>query len=595
MANSHSGSVATYAITSGGAPIPSAYEILSIRIEQCINRISTATITILDGNPSEGAFPVSSSATFIPGAEISISLGYDNTNTSVFSGIVTKQSLQLSDTSGPVLEIECKDKAIKMTVGRKSAGYSKSTDSSVITTLIGNSSGLTASVASTTPTLPELVQYYTSDWDFMLARAEVNSMLVSTINGTVKVFDPTTVTTSVLTLTYGLNIFGFHADLNSVTQYAQVKASAWDYSTQKLINATAPNNLAGPGNITSKTLSGVIGLDNFELQTTAAESSDELTAWAKGQMLKSELAKIIGEVRSQGNSLVIPGSYITLAGLGARFDGDHFVSSVQHELSDGNWLMDVNIGMSPAWFVQENEVEAPPAAGLLPGISGLFNATVKQIDSDPDSEYRILVDVALFNDKDTGLWARLANFYSTNGQGVFFLPEVGDEVILGFLNQDPRFPVILGSMYSKVNKPFSIFTPDKKNPKKGIVSKSSLEMVFDDENIILSLITPNKNTVVLDDKNKQVEVKDQNGNSILMSSDGITIKSPKTITLQADQKVVIKGSTGMDIEASGGDVTIKGNNINETAQMQYVAKGSMTAEVQGGTELILKAAMVMIN
>lgn len=595
MTNASQGGVVTYSIKTGGSAIPDAYQVYAIHIDQTVNSISAATITLLDGNAAQEQFAISASSVFVPGVEISIEVGYDGKNTLLFSGIVTKQTIRVADATGPMLDIECMDKAIKMTVGRKSAVYSKTKDSDVISALIGNSSGLSSNVTATATQLPELVQYYATDWDFMLARAEVNGMLVSTINNKVSVFNPTADTSSVLTVSYGVNLLGFEAELNSITQLKQVTASAWDYSNQKLINAQAPNNLAGPGNLSSSKLADVVGLPSYDLQTTAAESSDELATWAKAQMLKSELSKITGNARFQGAAAVAPGRYITLAGLGGRFNGDHFVSSVRHEIADGNWITEASIGQSSEWFVQENETEAPPAAGLLPGVSGLFNATVKKIDADPDSEYRILVNVALFNDQGAGIWARLSNFYSTNGQGAFFLPEVGDEVILGFLNQDPRYPVILGSMYSQKNKPYSEFAPNEKNSLKGIVSKSGLRIMFNDENKTLTLVTPGNNSVVLDDKNKQIKVQDENNNELVMSSSGITIKSDKNIMFQAGQKVSIKGDAGVDIESSAGDVTVKGNNINETANMQYVAKGCLTATVQGGTELTLKAAMVMIN
>ena len=358
MTNSQAGSIVTSTITANGAAIPDTYQVVAIHIEQSVNGISTATITILDGDPSSESFAVSSSPTFVPGVEISIALGYDGNTKTVFSGIVTQQSLRVNAATGPMLDVICQDKAIKMTVGRKSATYSQTLDSAVMTHLI-QASGLNPNVTPTAITLPQLAQYTTSDWDFMLARAELNSMLVSTINGTVKVFNPTTDTTSVMTLTYGVNIFDFNADLNSVTQYAKVTASAWDYSTQTLINASATNNLPGPGNISSETLAGVVGLDNFELQTTPVGSSDELSAWTEGQMLKSELSKILGDVRFQGNSAVLPSNYVTLTGLGTRFDGDHFVSSVQHLVSDGNWITGIRIGMPSTWSVEQTQVEDP--------------------------------------------------------------------------------------------------------------------------------------------------------------------------------------------------------------------------------------------
>jgi Rhs element Vgr protein len=593
MPDTTAGGVASCAITVNGAALPGTCQVLAIHIEQAVNRIPSATISILDGNPSTESFAVSASGSFVPGNDITIEAGYDGCNAVLFSGIVTRQSLRVANASGPVLEVECKDKAVRMTVGRKSANFSQSTDSDALRALIGKAS-LDAQVAATTPVLPTLVQYYATDWDFMLMRAEVNSMLVSAVNNTVHVFDPTADTAPVLELTYGGNIFSFNADLNAVTQLAQVNASAWDFQTQQLISAQASNTLAGPGNLSSKQLAGVVNLASYQLQTTATETSDELQCWAKAQMLKSEMSKITGDVRFQG-ALITPGKYVTLAGLGARFDGAHFVSAVRHEISDGNWVTEVDIGMPAIWFSQEHEVDAPVAAGLLPGIEGLYNATVKQICDDSENEYRILVEVALFDDNATGLWARLANLYSTNGQGVFFLPEVGDEVILGFLNQDPRYPVILGSMYSQKNKTYADFVPNAKNSMKGIVSKSELRVMFDDENQILTLATPGGNSVVLDDQHQRIEIKDSNGNSITLSESGISLHSDKDIVLQAGQHVTIKGNAGVTVQSSGGDVGTKGMNISETAELEYSAKGNATAAVQGGSELTLKAAMVMIN
>lgn len=588
------GGIVTFDVKVNGEAIPGSCPVHAIRIETAINRIGTATLSILDGDPASESFAISASPLFVPGNPISIEAGYDGTSVVVFQGIVTQQSLRIDNASGPMLEVQCKHQAVKLTVGRKSANYSQSTDSDAMSQLI-SSAGLKADVASTSNTLPTLIQYYASDWDFVLSRAEVNGLLVSTLDDKVKVFDPVATTTSVLSLTYGKNILGFDGALNAVGQLAQVQASAWSFQSQQLISATASNDLPGPGNLSSKTLAAVAGPATYALQTAATETDAELMAWAKAQMLKSELSKITGRVRCQGTSAVLPGGYISLSGLGARFDGDHFVSGVEHVIADGNWVTDIAFGLSPGWFSQNHDVQAPPAAGLLSGIQGLFNGKVLKLCDDPDGEYRIQVEVALFNDNATGLWARMANFYSTNGQGAFFLPEVGDEVILGFLNQDPRFPIILGSLYSQKNVPFNAFSPNQENSMKGIVSKSALRMMFDDQQKILSLVTPASNTVVLDDKNGQVNIKDSNGNSIVMSSSGIEIKSQGNISLQAAQKITLKGDTGIQLTSSAGDATTSAVNIQQTAQMEFAAKANMVAQVQSGVQLTLKGAMVMIN
>lgn len=591
-----SGAITTYSIKVNGEIIPDLFNIYSIHVEKNINRIPIAKIVILDGEPNTGTFDVSSSATFLPSATISIEAGYDSKNELIFKGIITSQSIRIDNVVGSALEVECRDPTVKMIVGRKSITYNNKKDSDIITSIIGSYSGLTSEVSTTTTTWPEQVQYYVTDWDYILSLAEANGLIVTTINGKITVKAPDSNTSSVLKVSYGDGLMEFNAKLNSITQLGNVTSNSWDFKNQAIINGQASPNEAGAGNLSTKKLSEVIGLSVYQLQTSAPLESTDLNNWSKAQIVKSEYSKIIGEAKFQGTSLIDPGKCMTFDGLGDRFNGDYLISGVIHELSEGNWLSTVNLGLSPNWFTEEPDVMAPPASGLLPGARGLLNGTVKQLFGDPDSQYRILVDVPVFNTNGAGIWARLSNFYSTNGAGAFFLPEVGDEVILGFLNEDPRFPVILGSLYSNSKiKPFTGLEPNEKNSIKAIVSKSGISIEFDDENKIWTVATPNKNTIIISDKDKQITIKDENQNSIVMSSSGIDMSSPKSINISAQEKVTIKGSQGIEIESNGGDVETKGINIKETATMQYTANGGTIAQVSAGMELTLKGAMVMIN
>ncbi|MEM6719507.1 MAG: type VI secretion system tip protein VgrG [Bacteroidota bacterium] len=591
-----SGGLVTFSITTSGSAIPDAMDVQSIDIEKGVNRISVAKVVIIDGDPSTETFEVSSSDTFVPGNTITIEAGYDSENDTIFEGIITKQSIQIHGAEGAVLVVECRDEAVKMIVGRKSVTYSKQKDSDIISTIIGNYSGLSSDVTATDTEWDEQVQYYTTDWDFILARAETNGMIVTTLNGKVSVFPPDNDTTSVLEIAYGNNMLEFSASLNSITQLDSATATSWDYTQQATTTGEASVSYSGPGNLSSSTLSEVVGLSEYDLQTTAPLESTDLTNWSKAALVKSAYSKIQGEVKFQGSNLVDPGKYITLAGVGDRFNGDHIISTVVHSIGHGNWVTEVGVGLSPIWFTEEPDVMAPPASGLLPGAQGLFNATVKQMYEDPDSQYRVLVDIPLFDPNGEGLWARLTNFYSTSGAGAFFMPEVGDEVVVGFLNEDPRYPIILGSMYSSSNnQPYTGLDPNEENSLKAIVSKSGIYIQFDDENKVLTLETPDKNMAIFSDEDKKITIQDENNNSIVMSESGITIKSDKSITVQATEKLTLQGDQGVTIQSSGGDVEITGMNIKETADMEYSAEGSMTASLQGGTETTIKGAMVMIN
>ena len=172
--NIKQGDLISYSVKVNGSAIPESFQILSIKVIKAVNRISSASIVLLDGSASQESFPISSSSYFVPGNVISIEAGYNGQNQLIFKGIVTKQSLRVDDVIGSALTVECKDQAVKMTVGRKSASFYNTTDSQVMTALIAAYSGLSAKVTATSENLAALVQYYCSDWDFMLSWAEIN-------------------------------------------------------------------------------------------------------------------------------------------------------------------------------------------------------------------------------------------------------------------------------------------------------------------------------------------------------------------------------------------------------------------------------------
>jgi Rhs element Vgr protein len=591
-----SGGIATFSVKVNGTPIADELSVLSIYIEKKVNKIASAKIIILDEEASTGTFDASSSAVFVPGAAISIEAGYDNNNSVIFSGLIMSQTIRVDNLTGSSLEIECRDNAVKMIVGRKSLTFSKQKDSEIISSIIANYSQLSADITATSTTWPQQVQYYVTDWDYIMALAEANGLIVTTLNGKISVNPPDKNTTSVLTVTYGDNLLEFNAKLNALTQLGSVTANSWDFKTQAIVSGNAAPDVSGAGNLTTKKLSEVIGLPAYQLQTSASLETAELTNWSKAQIIKSEYSKITGEAKFQGTNLVDPGKYMTFAGLGDRFNGDYIIGGVLHDLSQGNWITGVTLGLSPFWFTQEPNVAASPASGLVPGAKGLLNGTVKKMYEDPDSQYRVLVDVPLLDPNGTGIWARLANFYSASGAGAFFMPEVGDEVILGFINEDPRYPIILGSVYSSTtNKPFAGLDPNQKNSIKAIVTKSGISVQFDDENKIWTVATPNKNTIIISDKDKKITIQDENENSIIMSSSGIDLSSQKNINISASQNVNIKGNQGVTIQSSGGDISLKGLNIKENATMQYSAQGGQMAQISGGMQLTLKGAMVTIN
>lgn len=137
----------TFKVMSGGTELPGKYGVKSIVVEKEVNRIPYARIVILDGSIPDQDFELSNEDLLIPGKEIEITAGYHSKEETIFKGIVVKHNIRVRNGSSYLI-IECRDKAVKMTLGRKSKYFYDSKDSDIIEELISNS-GATADVEAT--------------------------------------------------------------------------------------------------------------------------------------------------------------------------------------------------------------------------------------------------------------------------------------------------------------------------------------------------------------------------------------------------------------------------------------------------------------
>ncbi len=589
------GSFVSIKIIAAGQPLNTSYQVLSVDIWTGVNKLPKARLVISDGTPNEATFPISETTALIPGASLEISLGYDGEETLVFSGVIYQQGLEISQNNPSTLIVEAADKAMVMTLARNNAIFEHMTDSDMMKKLIGQA-GLTAKVTATTPVQPTIVQFYCSDWDLMLIRAQMNGMVVMTSNAAITVAPPDTSTPPVLTLTYGESILDFRADMDASTQYkaSAIQSFAWDPAAQAVsTSGQASTNVKSPGNISSDELAKVFNVSQYVQQTAGTLDTTDLTAWSSAELLKTRLAKIRGEVRFQGNALAVVGAMVTLAGLGDRFNGDAYVSNVHHQVANGLWVTSTMIGLSPQWFAATApDVTAPGASGQLPAAANLQTGIVLKIDGDPDGEYRVQVKLPLLQAGTLGVWARLGSFYASSGFGAEFYPEVGDEVVVAFMNGDPRFPVILGSLYSKKNQP--PVPPDAANSQKSIVTSSKMRIDFYDKETAIEISTPKKQSVRLDDKNKVVTIKDANGNVITMAASGITIDSANDIKITAKTNITLAAQGKLSLSGKAG-VSIAGLTINATADTSFSAQGSAEAKLTSSGIVTVQGSLVKIN
>lgn len=589
------GSLDSFTITANGKVIDSM-QVVSVQCWTEVNRLPGARLVFFDGSASEQNFDLSASDSFVPGVTLEIAAGYDGLNSTLFTGVVTKQSLEISENGAPRLIVEATDNSIKMTLARSNAIFESMTDSQIISKLI-EASGLTAKVQSTSTQQPVVVQYYCSDWDLMLIRAGVNGMVVVASGNSVSVAPPDTGTSPTLTLTFGESIYELALTMDAETQYAAsaLTSYSWDMATLQVAQSSgASASVTEPGNLSSADLAKVFDIAAAPQQTAGFDSPDNLTAWASADLLKSMLAKIRGTVSFQGSALAQTGKTITLAGLGGRFNGTAYVSGTHHDITDGRWITTVTIGLSPDWFAATSpNIAAPGAAGLVAPIPGLQTGIVQKVSGDPDGEFRVYVTLPLLQASgNPGVWARLGSFYASNGIGAVFFPEVGDEVVVAFMNQDPRYPVIVGSVYSKGRPP--PLPPDQDNTKKGIVTRTKLEVTFDEQNKVIQILTPAGQQVTLDDTGKSVTLKDCNSNSATLSASGITLDSASNMTLSAKGNIAVSADGNLALKAVQ-QATMEGMQVSHTAQTEFTASANTQTTLKSSGILTVQGSLVQIN
>lgn len=590
----NTGKLVTFTVYSSGEKVSGSLLFKSILVEHEVNRIGTAVLQIIAGDMPNADIPESVSDHFKPGQKIKIELGYESTNASVFEGIVVSHKIVIPDhaSSSPLLVVVCKDEAIKATVARKNQVYIKKKDSEAISAAL-TSVGLSVTVDDTKLKHTQLVQYYCTDWDFALSRADACGLLVTTDGSTVMLKAPKVSESPVLKVTYGTDLLSFDGELLAEDQFANVKSVGWDPCTQKVVEAAAsPPSLNTQGNLSAKEMASGVGADAVTLQTDAQSDSGVLKAWADTTLLKSGLARFRGTFSFRGSAKAVPGCIIELGGMGARFNGNVFVGSVTHTVKAGIWRTEVGMGISPLDITRQPDVIAPAASGLLPGIEGLHIGVVSKLTEDPDSGCRIQVKIPLLNVEPNTVWARLVQFAAAKGIGSYFIPSVGDEVVLGFLNNDPSQAIILGSLYSSKYTP--PYQADEKNYKRAIISPEKLMLEFDDEKKIITLTTPGKNVLTISDDAKGITLKDQNDNELVMNDSGIKLTSAKDIILKAKGNISLEATGKVDIKATQ-DATLKGMNVTATAQTSLKVSGSASAEISASGQTSVKGAMVMIN
>jgi Rhs element Vgr protein len=565
----------TKTILVNGKTIAATYQVMSIQVTHAAFKVPEAAIILLDGNVSRETFDASNSSDFIPGVEIEIKAGYHSREDTIFKGIIVKHGVKILQSQSSVLHITAKHEIFKTTLNRKTTSFKDQKDSDIIESLIP----VSKDVDPTTLQHDHLLQPFCTDWDFINLRAEANGLFVLPKYDSMRVKKPVLDAEPVLKLFYGSSMLEFEAELDARNCYSEIKVNGWSAADQQVIDSSTNNEWDGkePGNFTTNDAAVAMGNGSLNLFWQGATETGHLDTVAKANMLRRHLSKIMGRVQCTGFASIWPGDLIELNGVGDRFTGKAFVTGVRHNIREGKWNTDIQFGWkNDSYASLYNNISSKPALGNMPGINGLQTGIVIKLEADPQSEFRVLIQLPTQGGSGEAVWARVATLDAGNNRGSYFRPEVGDEVIVGFVDNDPLQAVILGCLHSSKNA--APVTPADANNIKGFYSRENMRLQFDDDKKEILLDTPSGNQVLISEDQKGITLQDQNGNKIVMNDSGIEITSSKDIKIKAS-----------------GDVTAEGTNIEIKANAQYKASGGSGAELSSSAVTNVKGSIVNIN
>ncbi len=183
-------------------------------------------------------------------------------------------------------------------------------------------------------------------------------------------------------------------------------------------------------------------------------------------------------------------------------------------------------------------------------------------NQDPDGGGRVKVRFPWLSDTEESFWARVAVPMAGGGRGMFFLPEVDDEVLVGFEHGDLRFPYVIGSLWNGKDKP-PMDNGDGKNNVRVIQSRSGHVIKLNDEDgkeTIEIVDKSGKNSIVIDTAKNTLTITTDKDIALAAPKGKITLDA-QNIEMKSSADTKIEASAGMDVKASSA-LNIKGATVN---------------------------------
>jgi hypothetical protein len=412
-------------------------------------------------------------------------------------------------------------------------------------------------------------------------------------------------------LEFGRNLLRCQAAVTAADQVQQVEARGWDVQAKSAVVGRAPADRSErlQLGLTPGQAADPFGKAVFLATDTPYGTQAEADQAAKA--LAADLAASFAELDAiaMGIPQLRAGTAVTLANVGAPFEGKYTISGSRH-------VFDADTGYQ-TWITVGGRSNrslyglASGGGGGLPQdrIGGLVNATVTDT-RDPEGRGRVKLAFPWLDGEYVSDWARTADLGGKGGGGVFG-PEVGDEVLVGFEQGRVDHPYVLGGLYNGQDKP-SEHDCALVDSTTGATNRRSLVTRSGNRLELLDAANGPKGVRLATGDGKLTLHLDQKATSVTVHSDGkveITAKEKVTVTAEqgismdagtgklelSGQSVQVKARTGVDVDGGAGAVMLQTNGQVEVKGTTVGVDGKASTEIKGGASCSISAALVRIN
>jgi phage protein D len=531
-------------------------DLLEVTVENSLHLPDVATIVLHDTR----LHWIDESA-LMPGKSLQILARTERQAKPLFDGEIVEIE-PLFDASNQQFVVRAFDRLHRLARGRRVRSFVNVSDDDLIKKL-AEEVGLQAQVAPTGQVHPYLFQNNESNLEFLQKRAAALGYLLYVQEKTLHC-EPLKTSGAPLELEWGVTLHEFSPRLTTIGQVGTVNVRGWDPEQRRAVVSQVQNGRGTP-QIGQQQDGGTLAQQAFQVkaETLIAEGGirTQTTADRLAQALADRVSARFVEAEGACSGLpeLVAGASVHIKAVGNRFSGSYFVTSTQHTYSASHgYTTRFSIsGYRPSTLYsllapshQEQAADVQPGSRLLGLVVGIVTD-----NNDPQGRGRVRVKFPWLSDDDASYWARVVVPGGGDQRGVEFLPEINDEVLVGFEHGDILYPYVLGGLWNGIDKPPEPqAVASGKVQKRVIRSRSGHTITLDDSE-------GGGGITIVDSKGNTIKIDSSSGALQISAQGDINLKAQGNLTLEARGQLQLK-SQGVSIDGGAGTVTVKGSTIN---------------------------------